>query len=103
MFDWVLDRPLTFSRKTKTEEKLRKSFLRKTLLGNGFLHSYFSVSFVRNPEAVSQYSQENSCAGSLFNKAFNLKKRLQDRCFPVNITKFLRTPILKNICEQLLL
>ena len=25
------------------------------------------------------------------------------RCFPVNIAKFLRTPILKNICEWLLL
>ena len=23
-------------------------------------------------------------------------------CFPVNITKLLRTPILKNICERLL-
>ena len=32
-----------------------------------------------------------------------IKKRLQHRCFPVNIAKFLRTPILKNICEQLLL
>ena len=26
-----------------------------------------------------------------------IKKRLQDRCFPANIAKFLRTPILKNI------
>ena len=32
-----------------------------------------------------------------------LKKRLQHRCFPVNITKFLRTFILMKICEQLLL
>ena len=24
------------------------------------------------------------------------------RCFPVNIAKILRTPILKNVCEQLL-
>ena len=32
-----------------------------------------------------------------------IKKRLQQRCFPVNITKFLRTPILKNVCEQLVL
>ena len=24
-------------------------------------------------------------------------------CFPVNIAKFLRAPILKNICERLLL
>ena len=32
-----------------------------------------------------------------------IKKRLQHRCFPVNIAKFLRTFILKNICERLLL
>ena len=37
-------------------------------------------------------------------KACNfIKKRLQQKCFPVNIAKFLRTPILKNICEWLLL
>ena len=46
---------------------------------------------------------------SLFNKVAGLqpsniiKERLQPRCFPVNIAKFLRTPILKNICELLLL
>ena len=39
---------------------------------------------------------------SLFNKITALKtfsfikKRLQHRCFPVNIAKFLSTPILKN-------
>ena len=32
-----------------------------------------------------------------------IKKRLQHMCFPVNIAKFLRTPILKNICKRLLL
>ena len=32
-----------------------------------------------------------------------IKKRLQHRCFPVNVAKFLRTSILKNICERLLL
>ena len=31
-----------------------------------------------------------------------LKKRLQHRCFPVKVAKFLRIPILKNICERLL-
>ena len=31
------------------------------------------------------------------------KKRLQHWCFPLNIAKFLRTPILKNICWRLLL
>ena len=46
---------------------------------------------------------------SLFNNAADLqvcdfiKKRLQQRCFPVIIAKFLRTPILKNIWEGLLL
>ena len=32
-----------------------------------------------------------------------IKKRFQHSCFPVNITKFAKTPTLKNICEQLLL
>ena len=43
---------------------------------------------------------------SLFNKVAGLKackKRLQRRGFPVNIVKFLRETIFKNICEQLLL
>ena len=46
---------------------------------------------------------------SIFNKAAGLqvckfiKKRLQHRCFPVIIAKFLRISILKNIRERLLL
>ena len=32
-----------------------------------------------------------------------IKKRLQHSCFLMNIAKFLRTPVLKNICERLLL
>ena len=28
-----------------------------------------------------------------------IKNRLQHRCFPLNIAKFLRTPISKNICS----
>ena len=32
-----------------------------------------------------------------------LFKKIQNRCFPEKFAKFLRTPILKNICEQLLL
>ena len=37
-------------------------------------------------------------------QAFNfIKKRLLHMCFPVNIAKFLGTPVLKNICEGLLL
>ena len=37
---------------------------------------------------------------SLFN-GVAIKKRLQHKYFPVNIVKFLRIPILKNICERL--
>ena len=44
---------------------------------------------------------------SLFNKLQawrpTIEKRLQQRCFAVNIAKFLRRTILKNIFEQLLL
>ena len=49
------------------------------------------------------------CQSLFFNKVAGLqacnfiKKRLQHKCFPKNIAKFLRTTILKNICEQLLL
>ena len=32
-----------------------------------------------------------------------IKKRIQHKCFSVKIAKSLRTPIFKNICEQLLL
>ena len=32
-----------------------------------------------------------------------IKKRLQGRCFLVNVAKFLRTPVLKNICKWMLL
>ena len=35
--------------------------------------------------------------------ATSLKKRLRQRCFPDNFAKLLRTPILWNICERLLL
>ena len=31
-----------------------------------------------------------------------IKKRLQHKCFPVNVAKFLIQPILKNICKRLL-
>ena len=40
---------------------------------------------------------ENTCAG------VNLLKRDSNTGFPVNVVKFLRTPIMKNICERPLL
>ena len=52
---------------------------------------------------ISQYSQENTILESLFNKVTGrqtysfIKNKPQHSCFPVNIVKFLTTPILKNI------
>ena len=46
---------------------------------------------------ILQYLQENTCVG-VFQACNFIKKRLQCRCFPVNIAKFLRTLIFKNIC-----
>ena len=48
----------------------------------------------------SQILQENVCVSVFCN--FN-KKRLQHRCFPVRFAKFLRTLILNNSCERLVL
>ena len=49
---------------------------------------------------ISRYSQENTCVrASLVSLESTLLKR--DRYFPVNITKFLRAPVLKNIWERL--
>ena len=44
---------------------------------------------------IWQYSQENTCVGVL--------NSLSCWSFPLNVVKFLRIPILKNICERLLL
>ena len=56
---------------------------------------------------ISQYSQENTCVGiSFLIQAFrtpDLLKRDSNTGFFANIEKFLITPILKNICERLLL
>ena len=69
-----------------------------------FIPSEFTV-LLTSPEAatrvvlykkllliISQYSQENTCVGVSF-----IKKRLWRKCFPVNIAKCLRKPILKNL------
>ena len=56
---------------------------------------------------ILQYSQKNTCVRVFFNENPGLqscnfiKERLQHRCFSVNIAKFLRIPILKEIYERL--
>ena len=54
---------------------------------------------------ILQYLQETLVLESLFKKVAGLKacnfKRHQHRYFPVNIAKFSRLPVLKNIFEWL--
>ena len=58
---------------------------------------------------VSQTSQENIYVRDFFKQSRRpsvcklFRKRLQNRFFPMKFGKLLRTPILKNICKQLLL
>ena len=62
----------------------------------------------RTPKFSNIY-RKTAMLESLFYKVAGLKayifikKRLQHRCFAVNIAKFLRTPVLKNVCKRLLL
>ena len=49
--------------------------------------------FLENPGETANHN----------NSSGKLKKRLWHRCFPVNFTKFLRTPFLKNTSGRLLL
>ena len=55
------------------------------------------------------FAGKHLCRCLSFNKVARLrpetllKRRLQDKCFPMNIAKFLMEPILKNICRRLLL
>ena len=53
------------------------------------------------------FTGKQLCWSLFFNKVTGLhvffKKRLQYRCFPVNIVKSLRNIILRNICQRLFL
>ena len=61
------------------------------------------------PERFSNIHRKTPALESFFNKVIGLQtsciteKRLQDRCFTVNIVIFLRKPVLKNIGGRLLL
>ena len=62
--------------------------------------------FLKN---FTKFSGRHLCWSLFFNKVSGmrsttlLKERLQQRCFPVNFVKFLRTPFLQNTSRQLLL
>ena len=58
----------------------------------------------RCSQKFRKFHKKTPVLESLFNEACNfIKKRLQQRCFPVKFAEFLRTTIFKNICERLLL
>ena len=58
---------------------------------------------------VRKYHRKIPVLETVFSKVAGFKacnfitKKVQHRCFPVKFAKFLRIPILKNICERLLL
>ena len=62
----------------------------------------------RCSEKVRKFHKKTPVLDSAFNKVAGfwtckfIKKKLQHKFFPANFSKFLRTPILKNICERLL-
>ena len=56
--------------------------------------SYPEVIYKKGVLKNLQNSQENPCASISFLIKLRLKKRLWNRCFPVNIAKFLRTTFL---------
>ena len=82
---------LGWNKQLHQRNSYQKSFVKKSVLKN------FAI------------SQKTLLLKSLFNEAAGLKackfikKKLQYRLFPVKFEKSLRTPILKNICELLLL
>ena len=57
---------------------------------------------------LKKFHRKAAVLESLFNKLANLKVcnaikiELLRKCFPVKFAKFLRAPILKNICERML-
>ena len=94
----------------------RKQYLLKRGWNTGFFVTFniiirhiFPENFIEIPQVVQKIWRISLSAKLFFNKAAALrsvpliKKRLWHRRFHVIFAKFLRTTILKNICERLLL
>ena len=98
---WAND---TFSSWEKITAGVPQGFLLGPSLFNIFTNEIFL--FV-NKVFLSNYAgnkvQKQLLEAFLGLEFLFFKKRLQHGCFPVKFTKFLRTPILKNIWERLLL
>ena len=84
----------------------RKTQPRTAGYRNSRSQMFFKIGVLKN---FAVFIGKHLCWSLFFNRVADfrpatiLKKRLEHKCFPVNIAKFLRTPILKNICERLLL
>ena len=107
-----------FSQVHSSSEKFWKAQMKvnweaSTLLFVNFV-KFFRRAIIKKPQSgclctflkiksVTHIFQETFPVSSSLQTCKFSKKRLQHRCFPVNITKFLRAPILKNICRWLLL
>ena len=81
------------------------NFFRQRLLNLGFK----GLSNRSSVKKFHKLHRKTPVLKSLFNKVAGpqacnfIKKRFQHRCFPLKCAKFLGTPILKNICERLVL
>ena len=71
-------------------------FAKISILDVGLGSEHFSALCKRSPSEV--FLGKGVLLESLF-----IEQRLQHKCFLVNIVIFLRTSVLKNICEELLL
>ena len=86
-----------------------KLLFRTAIFHDSYLQELSSKLFYKKscPEKFCNIHMKTPVLESLFNKVGGLcsfiKKGLQRRCFPANIANFLRTAILKNVCERLLL
>ena len=68
-------------------------------------YNYFlrKLSFQSKEAALKNFAVFTGKHLCLLTRGSFIKKRHQHRCFPVNISKCLRTTILKNSCQRLLL
>ena len=81
----------------------RKSFLSDILLTIFHFSCVILYSSDNHKQPVEVFYKKSSSEESTYRPATFLKNRLQDRRFPVNISIFLRTSIVKNIWKWLLL
>ena len=103
------------SQSRKSEKFINIHLNKKTLRRSSVTHfkkqppDVFYKKAVLNLKICNIHHKKTPVLQSIFNKVAEhkacsvIKKRLQHRCFPGNIAKFLRTSILKIICKRLLL